>query len=237
MLGLEGVRNGMEGLDEASKELLGDLKTSPMSTKERIPASTVISEGGVLNEDHDGDEGGQEQEVRFNKRGRWFGASISGQTRGNEEIGQELNRCFQAIQRTYRNVPLFIPFHFLLFVHLPYLAAPFQTRLLLPYHSIVGSERYQVDTDDEQENSNPRAYPSQSMHPTSPSSSLPCPCSYLPTKSTPRTLVHPHRREPQLPSHFLVDVGYGWKWLDLMIVFPLLSTTGHHLSSLPLIRP
>lgn len=94
MLGLDGVTKGEEGLDEASTELLSDLKASSGSAS--MMGGTSPSQAGEVG--HDGLETGAEG-VRFNKRGRWFGVSISGKTQGDEDIGQELDRCFQSINR------------------------------------------------------------------------------------------------------------------------------------------
>ena len=40
----------------------------------------------------------EDEGVRFNKREKWFAASITGITRGDESIGEELKRCFDSVQ-------------------------------------------------------------------------------------------------------------------------------------------
>lgn len=104
MLGLDGAMKGEEGLDEASRELLSDLKSFPADRAGRIASSEAGKTG------HDGDETGagastetdtgmETGVVRFMKRARWFGVSISGKTQDGEDIGLELDRCFRSIQR------------------------------------------------------------------------------------------------------------------------------------------
>jgi len=89
MLGLGGDE-GVEGLDEAGRELLEDLKRSSPSASSEVARELDIS-GLAISEDED--EG-----VRFNKRDKWFAASITSITRGDESIGEELKRCFDSIQ-------------------------------------------------------------------------------------------------------------------------------------------
>ena len=89
MLGLGGDE-GVEGLDEAGRELLEDLKRSAPSASSEIARELDMSELAIS---EDEDEG-----VRFNKREKWFAASITGITRGDESIGEELKRCFDSVQ-------------------------------------------------------------------------------------------------------------------------------------------
>jgi hypothetical protein len=95
MLGLGGTE-GVEGLDEAGRELLDELRQSRpgLSTdvgEEEQPDMSELRLSEDLNE-----------EVRFDKRDKWFAASINGVTRGDESIGEELKRCFDSIQgRTF----------------------------------------------------------------------------------------------------------------------------------------
>jgi diphthine-ammonia ligase len=91
MLGLGGDA-GVEGLDEVGKDLLEDLRQSQVGcVKEELDMSGLAV--SVLDEN-------LEEVVRFNKRDKWFAASIMGVTRGDESIGDELNRCFDSIQGT-----------------------------------------------------------------------------------------------------------------------------------------
>jgi diphthine-ammonia ligase len=96
MLGLNSDEKGTEGLDESSKELLLELRSeSPIHEREeRIPPLADVEEEGSK-------EGTKTkgEVVQYRKRGRWFAVSISGMTRGDEEIGHELDRCFKSIQR------------------------------------------------------------------------------------------------------------------------------------------
>lgn len=86
MLGLEREEEvGMEGLDEEGKERL-----------EELGERDVEEGGGVEMEEWSGGEadGG---EVQFVKRKRWFTASVQGVTLPSEDVGQELETCFNAI--------------------------------------------------------------------------------------------------------------------------------------------
>ena len=89
MLGLGGDE-GVEGIDQAGRELLDDLKRSSPSASSEIAQEPDMSGLAISG---DVDEG-----VRFNKREKWFAASITGITRGKESIGEELKRCFDSIQ-------------------------------------------------------------------------------------------------------------------------------------------
>jgi diphthine-ammonia ligase len=91
MLGLGGDE-GAEGLDEAGRELLDDLSQSRSGLSTRVGEEEQLDISGLtILEDANVD-------VRFNKRDKWFVASINGVTRGNESIGEELKRCFDSIQ-------------------------------------------------------------------------------------------------------------------------------------------
>jgi len=96
MLGLRD-NEGMEGLDEAGRDLLEELRQSDTVTRD-----TALEETKGEDPDMSGltvqDLG---EEVRFNKRDKWFVASITGVTRADESIGQELKRCFDSIQGTF----------------------------------------------------------------------------------------------------------------------------------------
>jgi diphthine-ammonia ligase len=91
MLGLGGDE-GVEGLDEAGRELLDDLRQSRSGLNTRVGEEEQLDISGLTISDH------LNEEVRFNKRDKWFAASINGVTRGNESIGEELKRCFDSIQ-------------------------------------------------------------------------------------------------------------------------------------------
>ena len=91
MLGLGGD-DGVEGLDEAGRELLDDLSQSHPGMSTRVGEEEQLDMSELrLSED-------LYEEVRFNKRDKWFAASINGVTRGDESIGEELKRCFDSIQ-------------------------------------------------------------------------------------------------------------------------------------------
>ena len=96
MLGLRD-NEGMEGLDEAGRDLLEELRQSDTVTRD-----TALEETKGEDPDMSGltvqDLG---EEVRFNKRDKWFVASITGITRADESIGEELKRCFDLIQGTF----------------------------------------------------------------------------------------------------------------------------------------
>lgn len=90
MLGLDQEDPGSAGLDEGGKELLADLRGLPRSQiNVRIPEDVALPTEPV------------DEEAAFHARGRWFAASVSGRTRPDEDIGQELDRSFQSIQRMY----------------------------------------------------------------------------------------------------------------------------------------
>jgi diphthine-ammonia ligase len=91
MLGLGGD-DGVEGLDEAGRELLDDLSQSHPGMSTRVGEEEQLDMSELrLSED-------LYEEVRFNKRDKWFAAAINGVTRGDESIGEELKRCFDSIQ-------------------------------------------------------------------------------------------------------------------------------------------
>jgi hypothetical protein len=132
MLGLGGDE-GVEGLDEAGRELLDDLSQSQREMSTNVGEEEQLDMSG-LRISHDLNE-----EVRFNKRDKWFAASINGVTKGDESIGEELQRCFDSIQGntlhnqidvnklTARDIdnprsippPSYIPHHPPLTVHVP----------------------------------------------------------------------------------------------------------------------
>lgn len=92
MLGLGGDA-GVEGLDEVGKELSEDLRQSQvgcMEGEELDMSGLAVS----ISDDN------LDEVVRFNKRDKWFAASIMGVTREDESIGDELQRCFDSIQGT-----------------------------------------------------------------------------------------------------------------------------------------
>jgi diphthine-ammonia ligase len=91
MLGLGGD-DGVEGLDEAGRELLDDLRQSRPGPSTDVGEEEQLDMSGLkLSADLN-------EEVRFNKRDKWFAASIDGVTKGDESIGEELKRCFDSIQ-------------------------------------------------------------------------------------------------------------------------------------------
>lgn len=91
MLGLGGD-GGVEGLSEAGRELLADLSQSQREMSTNVGEEEQLDMSGLrLSADFN-------EEVRFNKRDKWFAASINGVTRGDESIGEELKRCFDSIQ-------------------------------------------------------------------------------------------------------------------------------------------
>ena len=86
------VDKGVEGLDEAGRELLDDLRQSRAGPRTEVGEEEQLNMSGLrLSE-------GMNEDVRFNKRDKWFAASINGVTRGDESIGEELKRCFDSIQ-------------------------------------------------------------------------------------------------------------------------------------------
>jgi len=95
MLGLGGDE-GTEGLDEAGRDLLEELRQSNTVTRDTAPDTEEEdpSMSGLTVQDSG-------EEVRFNKRDKWFVASITGVTRADETIGEELKRCFDLIQGTF----------------------------------------------------------------------------------------------------------------------------------------
>jgi hypothetical protein len=88
MLGLGGDA-GVEGLDEPGRELLGELRRSIQGSVDGTAGVTEQVSSLLVDLD---------EEVRFSKKERWFAASITGVTQGNESIGEELARCFDSIQ-------------------------------------------------------------------------------------------------------------------------------------------
>ncbi|XAO27823.1 hypothetical protein I312_106686 [Cryptococcus bacillisporus CA1280] len=104
MLGLEeddGEHVGMEGLDEEGKERLDELGEREV---EAVP-----DEGREVGEWSGGDVGGEE--VQFVKKGRWFTASVQGVTLPSEDVGQELEKCFNAISSKLQSENLSLPLH------------------------------------------------------------------------------------------------------------------------------
>ncbi|WWD21739.1 hypothetical protein CI109_106226 [Kwoniella shandongensis] len=106
MLGLPvgDEQRGKEGLDEEGIDALGDLGK----------VDIVNDEGGeslerlALDDDSAGET---TQSVRFGRNGRWFAASVEGQTVQGEDVGQELKRCFDAISATLSQQHLSLPLH------------------------------------------------------------------------------------------------------------------------------
>lgn len=121
MLGLGGDE-GVEGLDEPGRELLGELRQSLKG--ELDEKDGVVEEVSTLSVDLD-------EKVRFNKMGKWFAASITGVTRGNESIGEELARCFDAIQGT----PTLRHHEAILTTSNPHIPRPIPPPTHIPHHS------------------------------------------------------------------------------------------------------
>lgn len=78
-----------DGLDYFSKEALGQLGSDPRRDLDP-PLDNSVRDLNIGN-------GSIHQGVRFSKQGRWFAISVDGQTRGEEDIGEELRRCFDEI--------------------------------------------------------------------------------------------------------------------------------------------
>jgi diphthine-ammonia ligase len=99
---LLGLDEGTDGLDEKGRERLEELGEAQVierkngEASETTPNLDALSLGAEI--DGDAPEG---LEVRFGSRGRWFTASVTGQTRGEEPVGQELRRSFDAISSEY----------------------------------------------------------------------------------------------------------------------------------------
>lgn len=93
MVGLNTEEGGYEGLDESGRELLQDLRAEVRENPESSGNAGLEDELSLTTEaDQEGEK------VRFDKKGQWFGASISGSTRAGESIGDELRRCFDAVK-------------------------------------------------------------------------------------------------------------------------------------------
>ncbi|KIR52087.1 cytoplasmic protein [Cryptococcus gattii Ru294] len=101
MLGLEEEDVGMEGLDEEGKERLDELGEREV---EAVPEA-----GREVGEWSGGDVGGEE--VQFVKKKRWFTASVQGVTLPSEDVGQELEKCFNAISSKLQSENLSLPLH------------------------------------------------------------------------------------------------------------------------------
>ncbi|WVQ79838.1 hypothetical protein IAT38_001938 [Cryptococcus sp. DSM 104549] len=101
MLGLDSSEEGAEGLDEEGREALGEIGV--VAEDEELPEI----QGRSLS---DGEKEVQE-EVRFAKKGRWFTASVQGRSLPDEDVGQELKRCFDAISTTLNDRSLSLPIH------------------------------------------------------------------------------------------------------------------------------
>ncbi|KAK8847652.1 hypothetical protein IAR55_005511 [Kwoniella newhampshirensis] len=110
MLGLSGDSDGRgrEGLDEEgldALEELGDVKMEARSTEGDLDRVVPMSiEDATYDEEH-------EEIVRFGRNGRWFAASVNGQTVDGEDVGQELQRCFEFISATLKANHLSLPLH------------------------------------------------------------------------------------------------------------------------------
>nr|KIR83025.1 cytoplasmic protein [Cryptococcus tetragattii IND107] len=101
MLGLEEEDVGMEGLDEEGKERLEELGEREVEA--------VSEEGRKVGEWSGGDVGGEE--VQFLKKKGWFTASVQGVTLPSEDVGQELEKCFNAISSKLQSENLSLPLH------------------------------------------------------------------------------------------------------------------------------
>lgn len=109
MLGLdeEGEEQvGVEGLDEEGKERLEELGEREMEDVRKEGGGVELVEwsaGGV----GVGVGGG---EVQFVKKKRWFTASVQGVSLPSEDVGQELEKCFNAISCKSSSISQFHPF-------------------------------------------------------------------------------------------------------------------------------
>ncbi|KAE8538217.1 hypothetical protein D1P53_005556 [Cryptococcus gattii VGV] len=99
LLGLEEEDVGMEGLDEEGKERLEELGEREV---EAAP-----EEGREVGEW----SGGDMEQVQFMKKKRWFTASVQGVTLPSEDVGQELEKCFDAISSKLQSENLSLPLH------------------------------------------------------------------------------------------------------------------------------
>lgn len=102
-LGMEGLE-GLEGLDEESREVLERVGRREAKSP---PVGNMGEVGEAVGDEEfegDGDQGagdgfveGDDEEVRFGRRGRWFAVSVSVRVRNGEGIGDEVKRGFDAI--------------------------------------------------------------------------------------------------------------------------------------------
>lgn len=99
---LLGLDEGIDGLDEKGRERLEELGDVDVVERQDGEASETTPNFDALNlgVEIDGDAP-KGLEVRIGLRGRWFTASVTGQTRGEEPVGEELRRSFDAISSEY----------------------------------------------------------------------------------------------------------------------------------------
>jgi hypothetical protein len=82
-LGLD-EEEGLEGLDEVSRELYEQIDD----------AKVVLGEEIVEKDQAESSPGGE----RFGRNGRWFTVSAEGDSRNGQSVGEELSKCFDAIK-------------------------------------------------------------------------------------------------------------------------------------------
>lgn len=119
LLGLEDPVRGREDLDEEGLELLDDIGdvqvkagASDDSNDGQPPRGTNDDESGVIGSisrggqsGSGGSSGAPEGGVRFGRHGQWFAVTAYGHSSeqdDNDDVGQELRRCFDAIKGAWR---------------------------------------------------------------------------------------------------------------------------------------
>ncbi|OCF44797.1 cytoplasmic protein [Kwoniella heveanensis CBS 569] len=115
MLGLDESARGEEALNDDSKELLKELRQvvkydvdlaainlneADRPEQPALDAASTMASGGAT-----------EPKVRFERKGRWFSASVQGVTKPAEDVGSELKACFDAIAATLQAESLSLPLH------------------------------------------------------------------------------------------------------------------------------
>ncbi|KAK4683546.1 diphthine-ammonia ligase, partial [Tremellales sp. Uapishka_1] len=96
MIGLD----EQDGLDDEGREALEELEKENLGSLDGERATI----GSIREETID-------EKVRYSRHGGWFCVSINGRTRGNESIGEELRRCFDAVSATLSSHSLSLPVH------------------------------------------------------------------------------------------------------------------------------
>ncbi|WVF69536.1 hypothetical protein IAT40_004314 [Kwoniella sp. CBS 6097] len=111
MLGLDTDVKGEEALNEESKEILEELREVVKNDVNLAALALDEANGPAQSSSNSASRPVETPQVRFEKKGRWFNASVEGMTKDGEDVGMELKGCFDAIAATLQAESLSLPLH------------------------------------------------------------------------------------------------------------------------------